>query len=151
MPAHQRNGARQPCQSQKVVMDQWGVSQKENRAWPIEFLKWIPAHPPSRARVVIPVAVVNQVRLIILIFGREPEGVALAQLAGHAHRLTEGAVFVTDGLGAVGGVEERHDIPVAIERNEVGRRLRVDSRGSLLYSTPTSSPWVLSLSQSSNP
>ena len=34
----------------------------------------IAVQPPSRARAVIPVSVIEQVRLVILVFGREPEG-----------------------------------------------------------------------------
>ena len=51
----------------------------------------------ARAGVVIPIPVIKQVRLIILVFGGEPEGIGLGHGAGGAEDFTEGAVFVLGG------------------------------------------------------
>ena len=50
--------------------------------------------------VVIAIAVVKQIALVILILGREAEGIELGHRTGGAEDFTEGAVFVG---GAVGG------------------------------------------------
>ena len=55
------------------------------------FIKWVLAAPPPCARVVISIPVINQVRLIILIFGGEPERICLGHGAGGAEEFPEGA------------------------------------------------------------
>jgi len=51
----------------------------------------IPAHPSSRAGAVIPIAVVKQIRLVIVELGGEPERIGLRQQAGGAEEFPEGA------------------------------------------------------------
>jgi hypothetical protein len=58
------------------------------------FGDWIYADPPSRAGIVIPIPVIEQVGFIILILAGEAEGVGLSHGARCAEDFTEGAVFI---------------------------------------------------------
>ena len=78
------------------------------------LLNRIPTQPPPGAWVVIPVAVVEQIRLLILVFGGEPEGVRLRHGARGPNDFPEGAVFVLGGQGAVGGFDEGGQVAVAV-------------------------------------
>jgi hypothetical protein len=50
-----------------------------------------PAQPSSRGGVQVAPSIINQVRLIILVFGGEPEGVGLGHRTGGAEEFPEGA------------------------------------------------------------
>ena len=69
----------------------WLAFDKPIEAKPRALLYRVPADPPSGARVVIPIPVIKQVRLIVLVLGREPEGVGLGHGAGGAEDFPEGA------------------------------------------------------------
>ena len=73
----------------------------------------IPAQPPSRDRVIIAVAVVEQGGLGVLILGREPERHLGGDRAGGHEQFSEGAIFVMGGDSA-GGVEVIGDVAVAV-------------------------------------
>ena len=85
------------------------------------FLYRIPAQPPSRAGVVIAVAVINRVRLIILVFSGEPEGVELGHGACGADGFSKRSVFILGGDRAVGGVLDRAGVMHRVRHVESAR------------------------------
>ena len=76
-----RHGRRDPQETtlQPILIDigDRNISAKLIDIHTILFTDRIPAHPPPHARVVIPIPVIDQIRLIILILGREPERICL--------------------------------------------------------------------------
>ena len=67
------------------------VSDKAGKIQPALLSNWVPADPPPRAGVVITAPVVKEIRLVILVFSREPEGVGLGHWPSCPDDLREGA------------------------------------------------------------
>ena len=59
------------------------------------FLNWIPVWPPSGARAVIPIPVVEQVGFVVLVLGREPEGIGFGHWPDFTQPRRERIGFVT--------------------------------------------------------
>src|SRR6266850_662373 len=74
----------------------------------------IPAEPPARAGLIPAVSVVDQVSFLVLVFGREPEGIVSCHGSCGSEQFTEGAVIVVGGDTAVGGIDQRPYVAIAI-------------------------------------
>lgn len=86
---------------------------------PAPFAEWVSTIPPPRVGVVIPIPVIQQVGFIILVFGREAEGIGFGHRPCSPDDLTEGAVVVLGSKGTVGSAHQRDDVSVAVEGREI--------------------------------
>jgi len=62
------------------------------------FSDEISTDPPAHTRIVISIPVIEQVRLAILVFGGEPEGIGLGHGAGGTEEFPEGAFEASPGV-----------------------------------------------------
>src|SRR6266498_4402217 len=83
------------------------------------FLQRVPIWPSSGTRVVVAVSVVKQIRFIVLVFGREPEGIGVGHGPGGANDFSEGAILVLGSYQSVHRVHQRRHVSVAIVSAEM--------------------------------
>jgi hypothetical protein len=81
---------RRRSQSKRIERT-YRIPDKSVNVLPSSFLDWITVWPPPCARIVVAVSVVEISRLVVLIFGREPERIDEAQRPGGAEEFSEGA------------------------------------------------------------
>ena len=81
------------------------------------FFKWIPTHPPSYSRFVIPVLVLNHPRHPAPRLGAEPVGEG-GGIAGGDHGVAEGIVLLMSDDGA-GGIDILRYVSIGIVSGRV--------------------------------
>ena len=100
----------------------WRIEHTAKKVAATSLTYSIPAYPPPRPRIVIPIQILHPAGEVVGELGAEAEGVGVGGGAGGAEGVAEGVVFINGGeAGAVGTYQSGH-VAVAVEAGEVGRR-----------------------------